>query len=187
VSGSDYDAADNSRRSYEVGIEALRLKLEAFPCERIRDCKLYLGDCRELLPLLSTFDAVVTDPPYGIGAGTGIGKVTKEGSDFRRAGQWDDEPPAATLLSAVLAKSRWAIIWGGNYVQLPPTRRNRTPLKGQAGTRHDKPCSWQGWPRVVAGRSTSCGARLPHAPVHRTFGAYRGLARGTPAAALARP
>lgn len=28
---------------------------------------LYLGDCRELLLTLPAFDAVVTDPPYGIG------------------------------------------------------------------------------------------------------------------------
>lgn len=27
---------------------------------------LYLGDCREILPTLSHFDAVVTDPPYGM-------------------------------------------------------------------------------------------------------------------------
>lgn len=29
---------------------------------------IYLGDCREVLPTLGTFDAVVTDPPYGFGA-----------------------------------------------------------------------------------------------------------------------
>jgi tRNA G10 N-methylase Trm11 len=30
---------------------------------------LHLGDCREILPTLPRVDAVVTDPPYGIGAG----------------------------------------------------------------------------------------------------------------------
>jgi site-specific DNA-methyltransferase (adenine-specific) len=29
-------------------------------------CRLILGDCREVLPLLERVDAVVTDPPYGI-------------------------------------------------------------------------------------------------------------------------
>lgn len=29
--------------------------------------KLYLGDCRDILPTLPKVDAVVTDPPYGIG------------------------------------------------------------------------------------------------------------------------
>ncbi len=31
------------------------------------DVALYLGDCREILPTLGRVDAVVTDPPYGIG------------------------------------------------------------------------------------------------------------------------
>lgn len=35
--------------------------------EIIGDCTLYLGDCREVLPTLGPVDAVVTDPPYGIG------------------------------------------------------------------------------------------------------------------------
>lgn len=28
---------------------------------------LYLGDCRDVLPSLGAVDAVVTDPPYGVG------------------------------------------------------------------------------------------------------------------------
>lgn len=35
--------------------------------ERIGDATLYLGDCRDILPTLGPVDAVVTDPPYGIG------------------------------------------------------------------------------------------------------------------------
>ena len=35
--------------------------------EQIGDCRLILGDCREILPTLGKVDAVVTDPPYGIG------------------------------------------------------------------------------------------------------------------------
>jgi site-specific DNA-methyltransferase (adenine-specific) len=35
--------------------------------EHIGDATLYLGDCREILPTLGKVDAVVTDPPYGIG------------------------------------------------------------------------------------------------------------------------
>jgi site-specific DNA-methyltransferase (adenine-specific) len=35
--------------------------------EHIGDAVLYLGDCREILPTLGKVDAVVTDPPYGIG------------------------------------------------------------------------------------------------------------------------
>lgn len=35
--------------------------------EIIGDATLYLGDCLEILPDLDPVDAVVTDPPYGIG------------------------------------------------------------------------------------------------------------------------
>lgn len=35
--------------------------------EQIGDCTLYLGDCLEILPTIGKVDAVVTDPPYGIG------------------------------------------------------------------------------------------------------------------------
>ena len=35
--------------------------------EHIGDATLYLGDCLEILPTLGKVDAVVTDPPYGIG------------------------------------------------------------------------------------------------------------------------
>jgi site-specific DNA-methyltransferase (adenine-specific)/modification methylase len=38
--------------------------------ETIGDCRLILGDCREVLPTLGKVDAVVTDPPYGIGLNT---------------------------------------------------------------------------------------------------------------------
>jgi site-specific DNA-methyltransferase (adenine-specific)/modification methylase len=67
MSGSDYDAADNSAKSYALAIETMREKLESFHRVQIGDCTLYLGDCREILPLLPKVDAVVTDPPYGIG------------------------------------------------------------------------------------------------------------------------
>lgn len=35
--------------------------------EHIGEATLYLGDCREILPTLGKVDAVVTDPPYGVG------------------------------------------------------------------------------------------------------------------------
>ena len=40
----------------------------------IGDAELWLGDCREIVPTLGRVDAVVTDPPYGVGF---KGKVTK--------------------------------------------------------------------------------------------------------------
>ena len=32
--------------------------------EIINDCRLILGDCRDVLPILGKFSAVITDPPY---------------------------------------------------------------------------------------------------------------------------
>ena len=37
----------------------------------IGNATLYLGDCLEILPTLGKVDAVITDPPYGIGADKG--------------------------------------------------------------------------------------------------------------------
>lgn len=39
--------------------------------EQIGDATLYLGDCLDILPTLGKVDAVITDPPYGIGKRTG--------------------------------------------------------------------------------------------------------------------
>jgi site-specific DNA-methyltransferase (adenine-specific)/modification methylase len=36
---------------------------------KIGDVTLYQGDCRDILPTLPKVDAVITDPPYGIGYG----------------------------------------------------------------------------------------------------------------------
>lgn len=66
----EYDPADNAEKCYSVAIASLRDKLASFRREVIGDCTLYLGDCREILPLLPKVDAVVTDPPYGIGLDT---------------------------------------------------------------------------------------------------------------------
>jgi DNA modification methylase len=59
-----YDPDDNAAKCYDVAIEAMREKLAGFRREVIGACELYLGDCREILPLLPKVDAVVTSPPY---------------------------------------------------------------------------------------------------------------------------
>lgn len=48
---------------------------------QIGDATLYLGNCLEILPTLGPVDAVVTDPPYGVGLGvinSAIGKTGYE-------------------------------------------------------------------------------------------------------------
>jgi DNA modification methylase len=83
--------------------------------------ELYLGDCREILPTLGMIDAIVTDPPYGIGAANGaaVGGTDASGRYKRKprqyAGSWDGERPNAATFQAILGSSKHQIIWGGNY------------------------------------------------------------------------
>jgi site-specific DNA-methyltransferase (adenine-specific)/modification methylase len=92
--------------------------------ERIGDATLYLGDCREILPELGKVDAVVTDPPYGIGEAAGANKSRSNiavAKDYGNA-SWDDQPIDGSLLRLVMLAGRWNIIFGGNYYPLPQTR-----------------------------------------------------------------
>ena len=90
--------------------------------EIIGDCRLILGDCRDILPTLGKVDAVVTDPPYGIastwkgGSGHGWGKARSEG-ELRN--EWDHEAPTVELFDALRSMSREQIIWG--WKLFPPT------------------------------------------------------------------
>jgi site-specific DNA-methyltransferase (adenine-specific)/modification methylase len=92
---------------------------------------LYLGDCRDILPTLPKVDAVVTDPPYGIGKdkGANTGGLDGSGRYVRRPkqyeGGWDSERPCATTFTTILNAGRSTIIWGGNYFAdlLPQGRR----------------------------------------------------------------
>jgi len=90
----------------------------------IGDARLALGDCRDVLPGLSGVDAVVTDPPYGIahvwkgGFGRGWGKAD---SQKLVRNSWDAQPPDAEILAWIM-RQKQAIVWGGNYFELPPSR-----------------------------------------------------------------
>ena len=90
------------------------------PTEIIGNCHLYLGDCREILPTLPKVDAVITDPPYGIGADVGAGKSADKWAADTGDARWDLAPPDDDLMALVLAAGRQAIIWGGNYFGLLP-------------------------------------------------------------------
>jgi DNA modification methylase len=94
--------------------------------------ELYLGDCREILPTLGKVDAVVTDPPYGIGESAGKAKTRTSGltskiknaQTYRRDygdDDWDKSPVPADLMDAVRASAKWSVIFGGNYYDLPAT------------------------------------------------------------------
>ena len=87
--------------------------------EIIGDCRLILGDCLEVLPLLGKVDAVVTDPPYGIDVGKMSMGYGRKATGFE-AFEWDAKKPSDTFVRK-LGEYSEAIIWGGNYFDLPPT------------------------------------------------------------------
>lgn len=80
---------------------------------------LYLGDCRDILPTLAKFDAVVTDPPYGLGAkwkGRGAWKLADNGEQTK----WDAAPFDG--IAKIVETAKHAIVWGGHLYDLPATR-----------------------------------------------------------------
>lgn len=90
--------------------------------EVIGDATLYLGDCLDILPTLDPVDAVVTDPPYGLGDkwnGGGGGKRSSWTFDPAEAKSWDGD-----TVSGIDALPRLGdcVIWGGNYYPLTPSR-----------------------------------------------------------------
>lgn len=91
--------------------------------ERIGNATLYLGDCRDLLKSIGTVDAVVTDPPYGIGEAAGKNKSRGKLAVAKDFGNdsWDNEPVSEVLITAVREAGKWACIFGGNYYALPAT------------------------------------------------------------------
>jgi site-specific DNA-methyltransferase (adenine-specific) len=91
--------------------------------ETIGDCTLHLGDCRDILPTLGKVDAVVTDPPYGIGlntdnrrfSGGNVASIARRGNNVGSAGGapivGDDKPFDPSFLLDVHGHK---IIWGWN-------------------------------------------------------------------------
>jgi DNA modification methylase len=72
---------------------------------------LYRGDCLEILPTLAagSVDAVVTDPPYGLGDKWSGGK--KDWPLHHGHMQWDQSTADGVVEAATSYKA--AIVWGG--------------------------------------------------------------------------
>lgn len=110
--------------------------------EIIGDCRLILGDCRDILPTLGKVDAVVTDPPYGIGyRHSGGGRWGANGLTGKRKPLCDtrsvigDDRPFDPAHLINLAPR--IILWGANHYA------SRLP---------DQP-SWLVWDKVATGPS----------------------------------
>lgn len=86
--------------------------------EHIGDATLYLGDCLDIMPTLPQFDAVVTDPPYGV---MYKGSKTKHGVNGGEYSSFIDTPDEikricvpAIRLAAMLSRSMAVTVGNAN-------------------------------------------------------------------------
>lgn len=119
----NYDGRKDGFDSYNAAIAAQRAALLKERCpaakrvEVIDQCELYLGDSSEIISALGMVGAVVTDPPYGIGAGRmSLGKWR---TSKMTKGDWDAYAPDLTNIIDLGVPT---IVWGGNYFDLRPSR-----------------------------------------------------------------
>lgn len=126
-------------------IDLAPIRAVAKRVEIIGRATLIEADCRDVLPLLPKVDAIITDPPYGIGKD---GQVrTTGGNGGRKAHEflgWDQERPCREIFEAICATSNDVIIWGGNYFAdyLPPAGKWLVWDKGQRINQSDGELAW---------------------------------------------
>lgn len=82
-----------------------------------KDCMLGMKEYAD-----GYFDLAIVDPPYGININNNIGRRKGDKkSDYPKA-YWDSSVPDKAYFDELFRVSKKAIIWGGNYFQLPPTK-----------------------------------------------------------------
>jgi site-specific DNA-methyltransferase (adenine-specific)/modification methylase len=89
----------------------------------IGNATLYHGDCMEVMPTLEKVDAVVTDPPYGIGESSKNHKSRDKLAKSKDYGcdTWD-ERPVQEFVPYAHEIANEVVIFGGNYYELPPAK-----------------------------------------------------------------
>lgn len=82
----------------------------------IGDATLYLGDCMDILPTLGNVDAVITDPPFGVGNFVQTtGSIRGRGDSFGKLVEWNELTPQPEFFALLKTISRHRIIWGANF------------------------------------------------------------------------
>lgn len=85
-------------------------------CEVIGDATLYLGDCMDILPTLPKVDAVITDPPFGVGNFVQTtGRLMGRGGARGEKVEWNEYPPPLEFFRLIQGMSKHRIVWGANF------------------------------------------------------------------------
>jgi DNA modification methylase len=142
-----YDAKANGIGCYNEAIAAKRAKLlhERCPAARrvvvIGNCELYQGDCLEVMQHLEKVDAVVTDPPYGLGKKMQGGTWAVKSIHYSDMHTWD-----------LVANQEWldriesldvpSIVWGGHYFKVSASRCWLSWCKPDFPTMADMELAW---------------------------------------------
>lgn len=83
---------------------------------------IYQGNSFEIVPQLGRFDLLLTDPPYGLGKKLHDGGTWATNPIYDSMLEWDISIPTTEQIIFLRSFCKNAIIWGGNYYQLPPSR-----------------------------------------------------------------
>ena len=88
----------------------------------IGNATLYHASCGDILPTLPKMDAVLTDPPYGLGDRLANNDASGEwGMCSKDELHWDRQT-SPNELSSAMGLCAAQIVWGGNYYDLPIAR-----------------------------------------------------------------
>lgn len=115
-------AARSSRDARTTRAPILGAPLEgAKRTEVIGDCTLYLGDCRDILPAIEA-DALICDPPYGLGLGKHGGSNDERPRHLAKKGYaaYDDTPENYKLIVAPAIRDALAKTKRGMVFASPP-------------------------------------------------------------------
>lgn len=116
-------------------------------------CTVYHGDNRDIFPQLKwPFKLLLTDPPYGINVaarGTvGTGTKRAPARKFEKS-DWDKQPSEQWVIDMIRSRSKWQVIFGGNYYVLPPQACWLVWDKLVNGDFADCELAWTNLPRAV--------------------------------------
>jgi site-specific DNA-methyltransferase (adenine-specific)/modification methylase len=118
--------------------------------------RLLLGNCLEILPTLKIGSVnIVIDPPYGINEKWGCGKgwvsngINGRGRLWNGTPDWDKEPAWREVQVTLALIHHYAIIWGGNYFDLPPASGWLVWDKMQIHTGSHAELAWSNIPQPI--------------------------------------